>query len=83
MCGEPIEPADKITSLFAATSIILPLCSYLTPTAFLPSSITLCTKACVITVKLLRDIAGRKYAFAVEARTPLLTVMCIGPKPSC
>ena len=45
-----MDPAQRMTSLFAVNFLISPLMSHLTPVAVLPSNKTLVTKACFTTV---------------------------------
>ena len=47
-----MDPAQRMTSLFAVNFLISPLMSHLTPVAVLPLNNTLVTKACFTTVKL-------------------------------
>src|SRR5216683_1623874 len=65
MCGEPIAPADRITSRAASARSTTPLRENSTPTARLPSNRTRCTSALVTSSRFGRFSAGRRYVRAV------------------
>ncbi len=68
MCGEPMAPAEKITSRAASTRSKARLREVRRPVARLPSNRTRCTSALVTSWRFGRFSAGRRYVRAVLAR---------------
>ena len=83
ICGDPIAPAERITSFLALTTVILFLLFLkITPFAVLFSRINLQTRAFVIIVKFSLSRTGSRYPRDVLQRSPLNTVRSKIPKPS-
>ena len=77
ICGEPIEPALRMTSLLAFNVSLLPLIENSTPIAFLFYRIIFSTRTPVKILRFDLFLAGFTYAFEAVSYTHLtLPTIC-------
>src|ERR1700735_1701877 len=65
ICGDPMAPADRMTSAVAVACWVVPSRENATPVARCPSNSTRCTRALVTISRFGRFFAGFRYDLAV------------------